>query len=154
MSAGTKAMGLGASSIRCRATCVQMAIASTSGGGSPVRARTAPSELRRKRRWRHAPPPLPPELARRRPRTHRSEEHTSELQSRLHLVCRLLLEKKKKEVPKTSIHHRPPGHHDPHRAVRGHPQPDIRHPDAPAGLVTYEHLPCRGLKQRRLSQSA
>src|SRR5687768_17751592 len=29
-------------------------------------------------------------------RYHRSEEHTSELQSRLHLVCRLLLEKKKK----------------------------------------------------------
>src|SRR2546429_6366497 len=28
----------------------------------------------------------------------RSEEHTSELQSRLHLVCRLLLEKKKKDV--------------------------------------------------------
>src|SRR5687768_18000417 len=27
----------------------------------------------------------------------RSEEHTSELQSRLHLVCRLLLEKKNKE---------------------------------------------------------
>src|SRR4030042_1134772 len=27
---------------------------------------------------------------------HRSEEHTSELQSRLHLVCRLLLEKQKK----------------------------------------------------------
>src|SRR3989449_5603941 len=27
--------------------------------------------------------------------TNRSEEHTSELQSRLHLVCRLLLEKKK-----------------------------------------------------------
>src|SRR2546422_6341997 len=33
-----------------------------------------------------APPPQP-----------RSEEHTSELQSRLHLVCRLLLEKKKKK---------------------------------------------------------
>src|SRR5205809_3289443 len=32
----------------------------------------------------------------------RSEEHTSELQSRLHLVCRLLLEKKKK------IHNRSP----------------------------------------------
>src|SRR2546422_6908257 len=30
-------------------------------------------------------------------RTTRSEEHTSELQSRLHLVCRLLLEKKKKK---------------------------------------------------------
>src|SRR2546422_2769954 len=29
-------------------------------------------------------------------RKQRSEEHTSELQSRLHLVCRLLLEKKKK----------------------------------------------------------
>src|SRR2546422_2505065 len=29
--------------------------------------------------------------------TVRSEEHTSELQSRLHLVCRLLLEKKKKK---------------------------------------------------------
>src|SRR2546429_1612760 len=34
--------------------------------------------------------------------TLRSEEHTSELQSRLHLVCRLLLEKKKKK--QTSIH--------------------------------------------------
>src|SRR5687768_17892485 len=30
----------------------------------------------------------------------RSEEHTSELQSRLHLVCRLLLEKKKKQNDK------------------------------------------------------
>src|SRR2546422_8223217 len=30
-------------------------------------------------------------------RAQRSEEHTSELQSRLHLVCRLLLEKKKKK---------------------------------------------------------
>src|SRR5437870_9731380 len=30
----------------------------------------------------------------------RSEEHTSELQSRGHLVCRLLLEKKKKKKPK------------------------------------------------------
>src|SRR2546422_6544346 len=30
------------------------------------------------------------------PTSKRSEEHTSELQSRLHLVCRLLLEKKKK----------------------------------------------------------
>src|SRR2546422_4301672 len=31
----------------------------------------------------------------------RSEEHTSELQSRLHLVCRLLLEKKKKKHKKS-----------------------------------------------------
>src|SRR5687768_18188191 len=38
----------------------------------------------------------------------RSEEHTSELQSRLHLVCRLLLEKKKnkkktKQLPRHAI---------------------------------------------------
>src|SRR5687768_17750622 len=39
--------------------------------------------------------------------TARSEEHTSELQSRLHLVCRLLLEKKKKNkkqsMPRNNI---------------------------------------------------
>src|SRR2546429_2109124 len=34
----------------------------------------------------------------------RSEEHTSELQSRLHLVCRLLLEKKKQRHPQSSSH--------------------------------------------------
>src|SRR5438309_6438736 len=33
-------------------------------------------------------------------RRHRSEEHTSELQSQFHLVCRLLLEKKKTPMPK------------------------------------------------------
>src|SRR2546429_4349777 len=33
----------------------------------------------------------------------RSEEHTSELQSRLHLVCRLLLEKKNK-IPSPNFH--------------------------------------------------
>src|SRR5947209_15312361 len=49
-----------------------------------------------------------PPLARRqgrdrgRGRARRSEEHTSELQSRQYLVCRLLLEKKKKK--KKSIH--------------------------------------------------
>src|SRR5206468_4399866 len=36
-----------------------------------------------------------------RKRTARSEEHTSELQSRSDLVCRLLLEKKKKKQKKT-----------------------------------------------------
>src|SRR2546429_650193 len=36
----------------------------------------------------------------------RSEEHTSELQSRLHLVCRLLLEKKKKKQTRQRPHHR------------------------------------------------
>src|SRR2546422_3322157 len=34
----------------------------------------------------------------------RSEEHTSELQSRLHLVCRLLLEKKKKTTKNGGAH--------------------------------------------------
>src|SRR3712207_7312850 len=34
----------------------------------------------------------------------RSEEHTSELQSRQYLVCRLLLEKKKKTKPETYAH--------------------------------------------------
>src|SRR2546429_5904538 len=36
----------------------------------------------------------------------RSEEHTSELQSRLHLVCRLLLEKKKQIVISKHTHRR------------------------------------------------
>src|SRR2546429_2751019 len=35
-------------------------------------------------------------------RMDRSEEHTSELQSRLHLVCRLLLEKKKNNIRTTN----------------------------------------------------
>src|SRR2546422_2779030 len=39
------------------------------------------------------PPPRP-----------RSEEHTSELQSRLHLVCRLLLEKKKQTLSTSPAH--------------------------------------------------
>src|SRR2546429_7265621 len=34
----------------------------------------------------------------------RSEEHTSELQSRLHLVCRLLLEKKNSDTSGASAH--------------------------------------------------
>src|SRR5687768_18264693 len=41
--------------------------------------------------------------ARREQHRPRSEEHTSELQSRLHLVCRLLLEKKKTLIIKTLI---------------------------------------------------
>src|SRR2546422_3151013 len=49
-------------------------------------------------------PPLPRQtrpVLRRRGGPYRSEEHTSELQSRLHLVCRLLLEKKKKHSKST-----------------------------------------------------
>src|SRR3989442_8574490 len=46
--------------------------------------------------------PLPPFWLRSSPlpTAMRSEEHTSELQSRPHLVCRLLLEKKKKGISK------------------------------------------------------
>src|SRR2546429_1671095 len=72
---------------------------------------------------------------------HRSEEHTSELQSRLHLVCRLLLEKKKhkhrrNELPNSKNHtwdlicssRVPPG--DPslcHRALHHRCFPEPRH---------------------------
>src|SRR2546422_7670383 len=41
----------------------------------------------------------------------RSEEHTSELQSRLHLVCRLLLEKKKRTNVKIQRQHKHRGEH-------------------------------------------
>src|SRR2546422_7484676 len=53
---------------------------------------------------------LPPDWERFAPLMERSEEHTSELQSRLHLVCRLLLEKKKKNDQHAEHHpyHSPP----------------------------------------------
>src|SRR3712207_7844038 len=65
-------------------------------GGNPRRRRRPPARAL-----------LPPPLQERPPR---SEEHTSELQSRQYLVCRLLLEKKK------NIHHSSP-----------YPHPDILH---------------------------
>src|SRR2546422_8026944 len=60
----------------------------------PSRA-ARPGLVEPRRAVRHAR--RPPLLARARRRRLRSEEHTSELQSRLHLVCRLLLEKKKQK---------------------------------------------------------
>src|SRR2546422_11446856 len=60
------------------------------GRGHPVRRINT---RRRKPRARGIPSKGPRDGTERAPR---SEEHTSELQSRLHLVCRLLLEKKKK----------------------------------------------------------
>src|SRR5256884_5259312 len=56
----------------------------------------------------------------------RSEEHTSELQSRLHLVCRLLLEKKKKTCE--------------HPDVQVAELPAIHHCLSPSHRL--EHLPC------------
>src|SRR3712207_7579378 len=72
----------------------------------------SPAAPRRSRPGRGPPPadgrrPGPPDPGSRCPpwRTaSRSEEHTSELQSRQYLVCRLLLEKKKKKI----IRHCPP----------------------------------------------
>src|SRR2546422_9373444 len=55
-------------------------------GGRPCRNRKAPGRSRRGAAGNNDPA------------APRSEEHTSELQSRLHLVCRLLLEKKKKKL--------------------------------------------------------
>src|SRR5258705_3646232 len=52
-------------------------------------------QLRRRRR-QHDQPGRQPSGLERGQRSNRSEEHTSELQSLRHLVCRLLLEKKKK----------------------------------------------------------
>src|SRR3712207_7951613 len=49
------------------------------------------------------PPPLEPKNAHRMLSNRRSEEHTSELQSRQYLVCRLLLEKKKNTKSLTSL---------------------------------------------------
>src|SRR2546422_6277342 len=62
-------------------------------GGSRVPARPS-SRARSRSAWPPAPRWRPPRSTRG-AGGQRSEEHTSELQSRLHLVCRLLLEKKK-----------------------------------------------------------
>src|SRR3712207_6977806 len=61
---------------------------SSASGPSARGSSRRPATRPRSARPRHPRPPrLPP----------RSEEHTSELQSRQYLVCRLLLEKKKKQ---------------------------------------------------------
>src|SRR5690242_21059326 len=59
-----------------------------------------PSSAASRSRHRSRPPRprfLPPQPRRCRARRSRSEEHTSELQSHVNLVCRLLLEKKKEQ---------------------------------------------------------
>src|SRR5690606_41540949 len=63
------------------------------GAGTLPRA-SGPTAARRTRGSRRTAPPAPAGRPCR--RCVRSEEHTSELQSRENLVCRLLLEKKKK----------------------------------------------------------
>src|SRR3712207_7146137 len=65
----------------------------------------AQHELRRRllRRQGEDRPAVVVEVEDRRDRHQRSEEHTSELQSRQYLVCRLLLEKKKKKLTPPSM---------------------------------------------------
>src|SRR3712207_7098268 len=60
--------------------------------GPPLLWRLPVRRHRREARHRARLPPF------RMPLRQRSEEHTSELQSRQYLVCRLLLEKKKKKI--------------------------------------------------------
>src|SRR5687768_18266215 len=62
-----------------------------------LRARPLPAGDRRRGEWGRSVLATQPSGKDRGAAHQRSEEHTSELQSRLHLVCRLLLEKKKKK---------------------------------------------------------
>src|SRR4051795_598549 len=68
----------------------------------------------------------------------RSEEHTSELQSHSHLVCRLLLEKKKKETRPDSgaqQHSRHERHREGGRASGPAPRPPMSSPSPISRLV-------------------
>src|SRR3712207_7291775 len=73
--------------VRSGRACVEAGTAGIARAAAPAGDRSAVGG--RLERWRHSE------------RSGRSEEHTSELQSRQYLVCRLLLEKKKK----TNTHH-------------------------------------------------
>src|SRR5687767_15714350 len=70
-------------------------------GKRGVRPCTTPRSGRTKRRCASGCAPLPS------PSCSRSEEHTSELQSLAYLVCRLLLEKKKKQITKYFLPSKP-----------------------------------------------
>src|SRR5258708_22371475 len=71
---------------------------------TPLSRSILASPMRRATGWLiscvHGPPPI--SASRLRSWNARSEEHTSELQSPDHLVCRLLLEKKNKTAPPTT----------------------------------------------------
>src|SRR5256884_3271174 len=79
----------------------------------------------------------------------RSEEHTSELQSRLHLVCRLLLEKNRTVKHSGSFHrrHTPPrNNYQPKRAIANSPHTsssDSGRPRSPSNMYPPAHSPAR-----------
>src|SRR3712207_8546879 len=77
-----------------RAAPAPRALQATAAPAAPALPATAPRAA-----------PRSPVAAATGPRSARSEEHTSELQSRQYLVCRLLLEKKKL-LSTTTLHHR------------------------------------------------
>src|SRR5919112_2923683 len=68
------------------------------GCGAAARPRRSASDPTTGPSTGRPPPSRTDQAGRGRRRTARSEEHTSELQSRQYLVCRLLLEKKKKKM--------------------------------------------------------
>src|SRR5690348_17457316 len=76
----------------------------------------------------------------------RSEEHTSELQSPVHLVCRLLLEKKKIHVTE------PPHHHQwaPEACSLGGAVPGAHSSDALGGARSFDLLARSGWRRRFL----
>src|SRR3712207_6875726 len=72
----------------------------------------------------------------------RSEEHTSELQSRQYLVCRLLLEKKKKKQHTTNRDNKLKPKHPPPRVSSIHPKqiPHLTSPTAHLSSCSYTPL--------------
>src|SRR3712207_7491098 len=75
----------------------------SSGSGLPVAKATAACTRASTRSSTARRSSVVAPASRRRPATRRSEEHTSELQSRQYLVCRLLLEKKQKKILKRIV---------------------------------------------------
>src|SRR3712207_7397734 len=78
---------------------------------STSRSPSRPRSRRRSASTSGPPPPAPtptssPACAATSTGWRRSEEHTSELQSRQYLVCRLLLEKKQRQLARYGLQHR------------------------------------------------
>src|SRR5699024_12175106 len=84
-------------SLHCFILCAKTMVFANKKRGSMSRAKVfslSPDILQVSGRFHIWPPPRPRHISDAMVHTGRSEEHTSELQSRFDLVCRLLLEKK------------------------------------------------------------